>query len=315
MARVVFMGSDPIAIPLLETLRDSSEIQLTSILTQPDRPSGRGKKLKPNAIKAWALGHDLGIRDPEKPSESEIEWLLAQKIDLALVMAYGHILKKKLLDTPPLGSWNFHASILPKYRGASPIESAILSGERETGVSLMQIIPKMDAGPVLDIEKVTILDEDTSPILREKLSKACSPLISRNLPTLLEGSAEPVVQDEQSATYCTKISKHHGQLDFTKSALDIHRQVRAYTPWPGSYFDLGDIRIKVAAPKIKDLEVSHSIPGTIIQADSDGLHIATSAGVIVFNQLQRPGGKMLAAPDFFRGFEIPKGTQIQVPEV
>ena len=309
MKRILFMGSDPIAIPLLETLRDQSDIQLTSILTQPDRPSGRGKKLRPNAIKAWALDHNLDIRDPEKPSDAEVEWVQDQNIDLSLVMAYGHILKKKLLDAPPMGSWNFHASLLPKHRGASPIESALLAGDSETGVSLMQIIPKMDAGPVLDVERVPITDEDTSPTLREKLAQACSPLILRNLPQLLDGTATPTPQDESQATYCTKIHKTHGQLDFLKPAQQIHQQVRAYTPWPGSYFDLDGIRIKVAQPKVLSTPTTAS-PGNILHADSSGLQIATSQGIINFQQLQRPGGKMLPAADFFRGFEIPVGLNV-----
>jgi len=309
MTRILFMGSDPIAIPLLETLRDHPDVELSSILTQPDRPSGRGKKLRPNAIKAWALDHGLDIRDPEKPSEVEIEWVQDQQIELSLVMAYGHILKKKLLDTPPGGSWNFHASLLPKHRGASPIESAILAGDSETGVSLMQIIPKMDAGPVLDVERVLITEEDTSPTLREKLSQACCPLISRNLPQLLDGTANPTSQDESQVTYCSKIHKSHGQLDFTKTAQQIHQQVRAYTPWPGSYFDLNDIRIKVAQPQVLTSPTSAS-PGTILQADASGLQVATSEGTINFQQLQRPGGKMLPAADFFRGFEISVGLGI-----
>lgn len=309
MKKVLFMGSDPISIPLLETLRDHPGIELTSILTQPDRPSGRGKKLRPNAIKAWALEHNLDIRDPEKPSELEVEWILDQKIDLALVMAYGHILKRKLLDAPPLGSWNFHASILPKHRGASPIESAILAGDSKTGVSLMKIIPRMDAGPVLDVEKVPICDQDTSPSLREKLAWACCPLIERNLPLLLDGSPILNEQNDSAATYCGKISKHHGKLDFTKSAIELHRQSRAFHPWPGSYFDLVDIRIKVSGPFALDSE-TEDIPGTVLKADSSGLHIATSEGIIVYTHLQRPGGKMLAAEDFFRGFEISPGLKV-----
>ncbi len=309
MKKVLFMGSDPISIPLLETLRDHPDIELTSVLTQPDRPSGRGKKLRPNAIKAWALDHNLDIRDPEKPSDEEVAWILDQQIDLALVMAYGHILKRKLLDTPPLGSWNFHASILPSHRGASPIESAILAGDSQTGVSLMKIIPKMDAGPVLDVENVSISEEDTSPSLREKLAQSCCPLISRNLPQLLAGEANPSEQDEDIATYCSKITKQHGQLDFTKSAIELHRQSRAYFPWPGSFFDLDDIRIKVAQPKLSSAVTSEP-PGTILEADAEGLQIATSDGVITYTQLQRPGGKMLPAEDFFRGFEISVGLNV-----
>ena len=304
------MGADPISIPLLETLRDHNGIELTSILTQPDRPSGRGKKLQPNAIKAWALQHNLNIRDPEKPSDEEVDWIIHEKIDLALVMAYGHILRKNLLHTPPLGTWNFHASLLPLHRGASPIESSILAGDTETGVSLMKIIPKMDAGPVLDVEKVNILHSDTSPVLREKLARACNPLILRNLPQLIDGTAMPVEQNNESATYCTKIQKMDGLLDFTNTAEQLHRQVRAYTPWPGSYFDLDDVRIKVFEPAVKDIPTALPAPGTVLQTDGEGLCIATNHQAIVFKQIQRPGGKMLPASEFFKGFRIETGKVI-----
>ena len=309
MNKVLFMGSDPISIPLLEALQKSTSIELAGILTQPDRPSGRGKKLKVNAIKSWAMDHGLNVRDPEKPSEQEVEWINDQKFDLALVMAYGHILKKGLLNAPPLGCWNFHASILPKHRGASPVESAILAGDTETGVSLMKIIPRMDAGPVLDVEKAPISDQDTSPSLREKLALACCPLIERNLPVLLSGSAHPNDQIETEATYCSKIYKEHGKLDFNKSAIELHRQSRAYFPWPGSYFDLGETRIKVSGPSISDSETQDQ-PGAVMKADSTGLHIATSKGIITYSHMQRPGGKMLAAEDFFRGFEISVGLNV-----
>ena len=308
MVKTLFMGSDPIALPLLETLRSHPDIDLCAVLTQPDRPSGRGKKLRPNAIKAWATEHNIETRDPEKPSESEIGWLQQNGIQLSLVMAYGHILRKALLDTPPLGSWNFHASLLPKHRGASPIESAILAGDPETGVSFMQIVPKMDAGPVLDVETIRISPEDTSPTLREKLAHACNPLILRTIPILLKGSPAPTPQDESAVTYCTKITKAQGQLDFQLPAAQLERKTRAYFPWPGAYFDYGETRIKAAQAEVVPTE--GGTPGKVLAADNAGLTISTSKDAIRFLQLQRPGGKMMPAEDFFRGFEIPVGSEI-----
>jgi methionyl-tRNA formyltransferase len=305
MVKTIFMGADPIALPLLETLLAHPEIDLCAVLTQPDRPSGRGKKLSPNPIKAWATTNGLEIRAPEKPSDAEIEWLQGLGIKLSLVMAYGHILRKSLLHSPPLGTWNFHASILPKHRGASPIESAILAGEQQTGVSLMQIVPKMDAGPVLDVEKVPITSEDTSPSLREKLSLACKPLLLRNIQKLLAGNLAPLPQDASAATYCTKISKNHGQIDFTQPAAQLERQTRAYFPWPGTYFDFNGTLIKVAKAKV--VPSSGQPHGTVLSADKSGLTIETPDGAIQFHQLQRPGGKMLPAETFFLGFQIPIG--------
>ena len=232
--KLLFMGADPIALPVLDSLHAEPRVQLAAVLTQPDRPSGRGKKLRMNPVKAWAAQHGIETRDPDKPGDSEVQWLRELGIQIALVMAYGHILKRNLLDAPPQGTWNLHASLLPFHRGASPVESALLCGDVQTGVSLMKIIPKMDAGPVLDAETVPICPDDTSPSLREKLARACVPLVARNLDRLASGTAIPAEQDEAAATYCAKISKQDGRLDFTLPAAQLERRVRAFTPWPGS---------------------------------------------------------------------------------
>ena len=309
MTKILFMGSDAIALPVLESLRESSQVEIAGVMTQPDRPSGRGKKLRMNPVKAWAVDHGIETRDPEKPGKDEVQWLQESGIQLSLVMAYGHMLKRDLLDAPLLGTWNLHASILPLHRGASPIESAILSGDSETGVSLMKIIPRMDAGPVLDVERVTITPADTSPTLREKLSQACSPLVSRNLADFISGNTHPTEQDENSATYCSKISKEDGRLDFNLSAIDLERRTRAFTPWPGSFFDYGDIRIKVAGARVEVADPQSS-PGTILSADKEGLLISTTSGAIRFLHLQRPGGRMMEATAFFLGFEMAVGSLI-----
>jgi methionyl-tRNA formyltransferase len=303
MTKILFMGSDAIAIPVLESLWENSEVELTGILTQPDRPSGRGKKLRMNPVKSWAVDHGIAIRDPQKPSPDEVQWLQESGIQLSLVMAYGHMLKRDLLDAPLLGTWNLHASILPLHRGASPIESAILAGDSETGVSLMKIIPRMDAGPVLDVARVTISASDTSPVLREKLSQACIPLVSRNLENFLSGNTKPTDQDENSATYCSKISRGDGRLDFNLTAIDLERRTRAFTPWPGSFLEYGDIRIKVADARV-EVPDTQSTPGTILSADRDGLLVATASDSIRFLHLQRPGGRMMEAAAFFLGFEM-----------
>ena len=182
------MGADPIALPVLDYLVADPRIDFSAVLTQPDRPSGRGKKLRMNPVKAWATEHGIEIGDPDKPSDTELEWIHELGIQFALVMAYGHILKRNLLNAPLLGTWNLHASLLPLHRGASPVESALLAGDTQTGVSLMKIIPKMDAGPVLDIEPVMISLEETSPTLREKLAHACVPLVERNIEKLALGN-------------------------------------------------------------------------------------------------------------------------------
>ena len=307
------MGSDAIALPVLDSLRDDPRVEIIAILTQPDRPSGRGRKLRMNPVKTWAAEHCIEVRDPDKPGTDEVQWVRELGVQFSLVMAYGHILKPELLDAPALGTWNLHASLLPRHRGASPIESAILAGDSQTGVSLMKIIPRMDAGPVLDAEPVPILPADTSPSLREKLARACIPLVTRNLDTLAQGATTPTEQDDAAATYCTKIAKHDGRLDFSLPAVQLERRVRAFTPWPGSYFDYREIRIKVAEASLEDLPTADDTPpGTILSADKDGLLMASADGAIRFLQLQRPGGRMMEASAFFLGFEMDAGSQVSL---
>src|ERR1019366_3881687 len=184
------LGSDPIALPLLDWLAgDGSGIaRVTAVFTQPDRPAGRGQKIQPNAIKAWALTRGLTVFQPAKLTESARIELAALGADLALVMAYGHILGDDFIVTPRLGTLNLHTSLLPKYRGASPIQTAIANGERETGVSLMRIVRKLDAGPVADVERTPIGTLDTAGVVERRLASACVPLLARALPRLRDGS-------------------------------------------------------------------------------------------------------------------------------
>ena len=303
------MGADPIALPVLDYLVADPRIDFAAVLTQPDRPSGRGKKLRMNPIKAWATEHGIVIGDPDKPGDTELEWIHELGIQFALVMAYGHILKRNLLNAPLLGTWNLHASLLPLHRGASPVESALLAGDTQTGVSLMKIIPKMDAGPVLDIEPVMISLEETSPTLREKLAHACVPLIERNIEKLALGNVDTLDQDDSAATYCNKISKQDGRMDFSMPAVQLERRVRAFTNWPGSFFEYGEDRIKVAGATV-ERPSAVAPPGTILSADDNGLLIATSENAICFHQLQRPGGRMMEASAFFLGFKMAVGSLV-----
>ncbi|MEM9226576.1 MAG: methionyl-tRNA formyltransferase, partial [Verrucomicrobiota bacterium] len=274
---------------------------------QPDRPKGRGKKLQPNPLAAAALELGLPLLQPEKPGEDDVAWMADNDVQLVFVMAYGHILRKKLLATPPLGFVNFHASLLPKYRGASPVETAVASGEAETGVSLMRIIPKMDAGAVCDVVRVPIELLDTGASVREKLAAATVPLLARNLESLLNGTATFTEQDEAQATYCRKLEKADGQLDFAAPAQVLASRINGLFPWPGCFCDCGKERLKLKAA-VALSEPSTSAPGTVLAASAEGVDIATGEGVLRVGQLQRPGGKMLAAGDFLRGFELEAGT-------
>lgn len=323
---VVFFGSDAIALPLLRWLHEQGgagkAFVLCGVVSQPDRKSGRGQKLQPNPISAYALEAGVPLLRPEKPDAELEAWMSQQGVQLALVMAYGHLLKKTLLALPPLGFVNFHASLLPEYRGASPVESAVACGQAQTGVSLMRIIPKMDAGAVLATETVVIdhAKAETGADIRQKLAAACVPLIARTLDGLLSGAAQAqlVPQDEAAATYCRKLDKSDGQLDFSAPAAALAARINGLYPWPGCYLDYREERLKVAeayaetggdTDRANDAGRAEPV-GTILRADKSGLHIRCGNGsVLRICRLQKAGGKLLPVHEFI------SGTPLQVGEV
>lgn len=304
---MAFFGSDGIALPLLDLLHQPNDFgfELSGVLTQPDRPAGRGKKLRPNPVKAWAAERGLNFLEPERPGQPEVAWV-RENADLVLVMAYGHILYEELLEAPVLGTFNFHGSILPSYRGASPVETALAMGEDITGVTLMRIVPRMDAGPIVDCETIPIADFDDGPSLRDKLAQACVPLLQRNLGSLLDGLVRETPQDEQSATYCRKLCKVDGALDFKQPAEVLARRVAAFRAWPGCYFDLRESRIKVGRAEALNPEANY-IGGEIILSNGGGFSVGTPSGALSILEMQRPGGRMLPAADFLRGFSLLEG--------
>lgn len=314
---VVFFGSDAIALPLLESLWQSHTandplLRLEAVVTQPDRRSGRGQQLKPNVIASWAEERGLDVLKPQQPNAELLEWLSVRKCELALVMAYGHLLKRPLREAFPLGMLNFHASLLPELRGASPVESAIAQGFEQTGVSLMQIVAKMDAGPVADVETVAIGGQTTGAELRQLLAQATTVLWQRNAAAALTGELKFFPQDDSRATYCHKLTKADGLLDFSLPAVQLANRVRAYADWPGCFFEVAGQRIKVGAAQALPEEEGERMaadPG-VIMAKKPHLDIATGEGVLRILKLQKPGGKMLHAAEFLRGFDL--GDRIAV---
>lgn len=303
------MGSDPISLPLLDFIWKQKDIELTAIYTQPDRPSGRGKKVKPNAIKYWAAEKALPIFQPEKPGMQDTKWILENNIDISLVMAYGHLLPQDLLDAAQIETLNIHASLLPKYRGASPIETAIASGEKITGVSLMKITKKMDSGPIIDQEEVEIIDHDTGSSLRQKLADACVPLLERNLQILNTPPITFTEQDESNVSYCRKLRKEDASLDFELEAKELASRIRAFSHWPKCQFIYEGIPIKCGMAQCSESGLTEEA-GTIIKTSDGSLDIATSNGILQITQLQKPGGKMMSAQDFLRGFSFEVGDKI-----
>lgn len=314
---LVFLGSDTIALPLLNWLagEGSRVARVIAVFTQPDRPVGRGQKITANGIKTWALEHGLPVYQPEKITEDVRAQLAALSADVSLVMAYGHILKQDFIDTPRLGTLNLHASLLPHYRGASPIQTAVANGERETGVSLMRIVRQLDAGPVADVERVPIEPRDTALSIEEKLSTACVPLLARTLPKLASGKLVFVEQDHAAATFCRRLFKDDGRLDFAAPASVLAARINGLFPWPACSVEVAGQSVKIGlADVLADPEICHLIgdklPGAVLRADPEGLLVATGAGVLRCLRLQKPGGKMLPAPEFLRGSPIAIGTML-----
>jgi methionyl-tRNA formyltransferase len=331
--RLVFLGSDAIALPLLEWLAGagSTVANVIAVFTQPDRPVGRGQKVQPNAVKMWALARGLPVFQPEKITPDVREQLGGLGADVGLVMAYGHILRDEFINTPRLGTLNLHTSILPKYRGASPIQSAIASGDRETGVTLMRIVRELDAGPMADAERVAIGTLDTALDIETRLAAACVPLLQRTLPRLADGSLTFTGQDASAATYCRKLRKEDGRLDFSAPADVLAARINGLFPWPGCAVEIAGELIKLGLADVAaspgaddrlsksgnadvssadDPESTRRAPGTgeVMGADSEGLLVVTGRGVLRLRRLQRPGARMLAAPEFLRGFSVAAGT-------
>jgi methionyl-tRNA formyltransferase len=304
MLRVVFMGSDAIALPALNWLADGGKdiAQVIAVYTQPDRASGRGQKVQANAIKEWALARGLPVRQPEKIGAAETVALSGLQPDLTLVMAYGHILRLDVIQVPRLGTLNLHTSILPAFRGASPIQTAISEGARETGVTLMRIVPQLDAGPVADVERVRIDPLDTAWEVEGKLALACVPLLARSLPRIAAGTQNYTEQPAAAATYCRRLEKADCGLDFHQPAAVLAARINGLMPWPGCTITLNDQLVKLGlAEACHPREGPTCEVGEIMGCAAGGLLVSTGQGILGLRKLQRPGGKMLPADEFLRG--------------
>jgi methionyl-tRNA formyltransferase len=311
--RIAFLGSDSIALPLLDWLagEGASVGTVVAVFTQPDRPVGRGQKVTANAIKTWALQHGLPVLQPEKVTDDVRAELAAYAADVSLVMAYGHILRDEFIATPRLGTLNLHTSILPQYRGASPIQTAVASGERENGVTLMRMVRRLDAGPVADVERVPIEPRDTALDLEARLAAACVPLLRRALTALREGTLTFTPQEDTAATFCRKLTKEDGVLDFAQPAALLAARVNGLFPWPACTVEITGQPVKFGCATVEPSTAGQPFaPGEILGADPDALRIGTADGVLRVHRLQRPGGKMLPAGDFLRGFPIAAGARL-----
>jgi len=313
MLRIVFMGSDAIALPALGWLTGGGrrEAEIVGVFTQPDRAAGRGQQVRANAIKLWALDRGLPVLQPPKVGAAERARLAALQPDLVLVMAYGHILRQDVIDTPRVGILNLHTSLLPAYRGASPIQTAIAAGETVTGVTLMRLVLALDAGPVAAVERVPIGPLDTALELADRLGRACVPLLAGCLPRIAAGSQAFTLQDDARATYCRRLEKSDGGLDFNAPAATLAARINGLMPWPGCSVTLNGQTMRVGLADVCHLLYDKPArAGEVVGADADGLLVGTGQGVLRLRRLQRPGGRMLGADDFLRGFPVAPGTQL-----
>ncbi len=306
--RLVFMGSDPIALPLLDWLagEGAGMATLAAVVTGPDKAAGRGQSVRANAVKAWSEDRGLVILQPERLDEGVRAEIGALRPDLSLVVAFGHILRDPFIALPRLGTLNLHASLLPRYRGASPIQSAIASGERETGMTLMRIVRALDAGPVADTERVPVAPLDTALEVEARLAAAAVPLLRRSLPRLARDELPFLAQPADGATYCRRLEKADGILDFSAAAAELAARINGLFPWPCVAIDLGGTPVRLG--RADAVEGGASLPGTVVGTDAFGLLVVTGRGTLRIRRLQRPGGRMLEAPEFLRGYPIPAGT-------
>ncbi|WP_299494039.1 methionyl-tRNA formyltransferase [uncultured Shewanella sp.] len=293
---IIFAGTPDFAARHLQALLDSHH-NVIAVYTQPDRPAGRGKKLQASPVKALALANDINVMQPKSLKDETAQRTLAElNADIMVVVAYGLLLPQTILDTPALGCINVHGSILPRWRGAAPIQRALWAGDTETGVTIMQMDIGLDTGDMLLKTSLPIEDNDTSATLYEKLATQGPTALIEGLSGIANKTLTPVKQDDSQANYAAKLSKEEARLDWNKTAIALSREIRAFNPWPMSYFEHQNSNIKVWQSQLSDTQ-TNALPGTIIQANKAGLHIATGDGVIVLTHIQLPGKKSLPFAD------------------
>ena len=301
--RVVCMGTPDIAATCLKKII-ADGFDVVGVYTQPDRPKNRGMKLFPSPVKEVAAAAGLPVFQPENFREEEtVEQLRQLRPDVVAVVAYGRILPQKVLDVPGKGCINIHASLLPSYRGSAPYQWAVLDGLEETGVTAMYLCREMDAGDIIDVSKTPIGPNETAGELLEHLAVLGADLLSKTLGRMASGDVAGTPQDGSLATYAPMLDKTMCPIDWSKTAQQIHNQVRGLNPWPVATTELGGKRFKVYQPALMN-ETTDAAPGTVLGLSKKGLRVACSDGVVEIRILQAEGGKRMAAPDYFRGHPL-----------
>jgi len=297
--RVLFAGTPDFAAAHLQALLDAPDISVIGVYSQPDRPAGRGKKLTASPVKKLALEHQLPVFQPQSLKDPDQQLILSElQADIMVVVAYGLILPQAVLDAPRLGCINVHASILPRWRGAAPIQRAIEAGDSETGVTIMQMDAGLDTGAMLSISRCAINGSETSASLHSKLEQLGTPALLHTLEVLNNGLAVAVEQDDELSCYAAKITKQEALIDWSQSAQSLDRQIRAFNPFPAAYTTLGELRIKIW--QAEPTPVSGRAPGQIISADNAGLLVSCGEQSLLLSEIQLPGKSRMAVSEVLK---------------
>lgn len=314
--KIIYAGTPEFAATALEALYAAGH-EITLVLTQPDRPAGRGMQLHASPVKQCALAHGTPVAQPvslrldgKYPEVAREAHALLHNTphDLMIVAAYGLILPRSVLDIPRLGCINIHGSLLPRWRGAAPIHRAIEAGDSETGITIMQMEEGLDTGPVLLMEALPIAEDDTTGSLHDKLAALGAKMIVDAVQKLEQGQLPATSQPDEGANYAAKVSKEEAALDFTLSAETLARKIRAFNPFPGASAQFGDVTVKLWQAQAIGQKTS-AAPGTILAATAhEGVNVACGSGVLHITELQKPGGKRLAAAEFLKGFALADGA-------
>jgi methionyl-tRNA formyltransferase len=299
--RIVFMGTPDFAVPCLRKLLEE-KYNVVAVVTQPDRPKGRKKQLAAPPVKEAALLFGLPVLQPEKLKVNGVQDILDYKPDLIVTAAFGQILPKELIDYPKYGCINVHASLLPEYRGGAPIHKAIIDGKKETGVTIMYMVEKLDAGDMLSQVRVPIEESDNVGTMHDKLSRAGAKLLLETIPKLINGDIEPKPQDESKVTYAWNIKREDERLDWTKTARELFNQVRGLNPWPVAYTTVNEQVVKIWEANVLDEDrTGDKEPGMILSVAPEGIDVQTGRGILRLTQIQPAGKKAMAVADYVRG--------------
>lgn len=307
--KTVFMGTPDFAVPPLHALIEAG-YEVAAVVTQPDKPKGRGKTLLPTPVKEEALMHEIPVYQPQRVRNNQefLETLKEIAPDIIIVAAFGQIIPKEVLELPKYGCINIHASLLPKYRGAAPIQQAVIDGEKESGVTIMQMGEGLDTGDMISKIIIPLVPEETGGSLFGKLAQAGAELLIKTLPSIEQGTAVREKQPEESPTpYAAMITKQMGLMDFNKPAEVLERLVRGLNPWPSAYTFINGKTLKVWKCRVS-AEKTDAAPGTIFLTDKEGIHTACGTGTLILTEIQLEGKKRMEAEAFLRGYHIEDGT-------